>query len=101
MSDPTATVVLVHGAWHGGWCWERIVDRLSAGGVRAVAVDLPGHGGDPGPMSDLHGDSARVRSVLDGIDMENEVVLLTPSLPVIRWGRMVGSPGSRSDLRTG
>ena len=68
MSDPTATLVLVHGAWHGGWCWERIVDRLSASGVRAVAVDLPGHGGDPGPLSDLHGDSARVRGVLDGID---------------------------------
>ena len=60
-----ATVVLVHGAWHGAWCWERVVDGLVRAGVETVAVDLPGHGADPGPFSDLHGDAARVRSVLD------------------------------------
>src|SRR4249920_2443204 len=62
------TVVLVHGAWHGAWCWERVVAGLSHRGVRAVAVDLPGHGADPGPFTDLHGDAARVRDVLDGLD---------------------------------
>ena len=24
--------VLVHGAWHGGWCWRRVADRLTAKG---------------------------------------------------------------------
>jgi pimeloyl-ACP methyl ester carboxylesterase len=24
------TFVLVHGAWHGGWCWRRVADRLRA-----------------------------------------------------------------------
>ena len=24
------TFVLVHGAWHGGWCWRRVNDRLAA-----------------------------------------------------------------------
>jgi pimeloyl-ACP methyl ester carboxylesterase len=24
------TFVLVHGAWHGGWCWSRVADRLRA-----------------------------------------------------------------------
>jgi pimeloyl-ACP methyl ester carboxylesterase len=66
--QPAPMVVLVHGAWHGGWCWERVVDRLSAAGVGAVAVDLPGHGRDPGPPGDLHHDAARVRDVLDGVD---------------------------------
>jgi pimeloyl-ACP methyl ester carboxylesterase len=61
----TATVVLVHGAWHGAWCWERIVGPLSAAGIPVVAVDLPGHGADPGPLGDLHADADRVRSVLD------------------------------------
>lgn len=37
------------------------MERLSARGVSAVAIDLPGHGDDPGPMGDLHADAERVR----------------------------------------
>jgi hypothetical protein len=33
--------VLVHGAWHGAWCWSRVGDRLTAAGHTAVAVELP------------------------------------------------------------
>lgn len=33
--------VLVHGGWHGAWCWALLVDELAARGHRAVAVDLP------------------------------------------------------------
>jgi pimeloyl-ACP methyl ester carboxylesterase len=36
-----ATFALVHGAWHGAWCWERLIPELEARGQRAVAVDLP------------------------------------------------------------
>lgn len=32
---------LVHGAWHGAWCWERVAPELKARGHRVVAVDLP------------------------------------------------------------
>ncbi len=35
------TFGLVHGAWHGAWCWERLVPELETRGHRAVAVDLP------------------------------------------------------------
>jgi pimeloyl-ACP methyl ester carboxylesterase len=38
------TFVLVHGAWHGGWCWAAVVNQLERLGDRAYAVDLPGHG---------------------------------------------------------
>ncbi|MGL5001501.1 MAG: alpha/beta fold hydrolase, partial [Casimicrobium sp.] len=38
------TFVLVHGAWHGGWCWSEVVSLLAAEGFRAIAIDLPGHG---------------------------------------------------------
>jgi pimeloyl-ACP methyl ester carboxylesterase len=42
-----ATFLLVHGAWHGAWCWERLVPALATLGHRAVAIDLPGHGAHP------------------------------------------------------
>jgi len=58
-----ATVVLVHGAFHGAWCWDRVVPHLEAQGVPVLAFDLPGHGADPGPPGDLyaHADALRAR----------------------------------------
>lgn len=38
------TYVLVHGSWHGAWCWFKVVPRLVHAGHRALAIDLPGHG---------------------------------------------------------
>jgi pimeloyl-ACP methyl ester carboxylesterase len=46
-----AVFVLVHGAWHGGWCWREVIERLEAAGHTAVAVDLPGHGADETPAT--------------------------------------------------
>ncbi len=40
----SATFVLVHGAWHGGWCWRRVADRLTANGHYVVAPTLSGVG---------------------------------------------------------
>jgi len=37
-----ATFVLVHGASHGGWCWQRVADRLTAKGHRVFAPTLTG-----------------------------------------------------------
>ena len=37
-------VVLVHGAWHGSWCWRRVVPLLWAAGHRVVTVTLTGLG---------------------------------------------------------
>jgi hypothetical protein len=36
-----AGFVLVHGAWHGAWCFAEVVDELGARGHTAEAVDLP------------------------------------------------------------
>ena len=44
-----ATFVLVHGAWHGAWCWDKVVPLLEAKGHTVVAPDLPGHGDDETP----------------------------------------------------
>jgi pimeloyl-ACP methyl ester carboxylesterase len=35
------TFVLVHGSWHGAWCWERLIPEIEALGHRATAMDLP------------------------------------------------------------
>ncbi len=37
-------IVLVHGAWHGGWCWEKVRPHLEAAGHRVFAPSLTGLG---------------------------------------------------------
>ena len=38
------TFVLVHGAWHGGWCWRRVADSLEERGHKVFAQSLTGNG---------------------------------------------------------
>jgi pimeloyl-ACP methyl ester carboxylesterase len=38
------TFVLVHGSWHGGWCWRRVADRLEKQGHKVFAPTLTGLG---------------------------------------------------------
>ncbi len=40
----THTFVLVHGAWHGGWCWRRVADLLTAKGHKVFTPTLTGLG---------------------------------------------------------
>ena len=35
--------VLLHGAWHGGWCWEGVMEELKKAGHTAEAPTMPGH----------------------------------------------------------
>lgn len=56
-----ADFVLVHGAWHGAWCWERVVPLLEAAGHTARAIDLPGHGRDRTPVAEVTLDAYRDR----------------------------------------
>ncbi len=39
-----ANFVLVHGAWHGGWCWQPVQQALASQGHRVYAVTLTGVG---------------------------------------------------------
>jgi pimeloyl-ACP methyl ester carboxylesterase len=64
------TFVLVHGAWHGGWCWREVVALLSAKGYRVFAPSLTGLGDRAhlfGPQVNL---GTHVEDIVTLIDME-------------------------------
>jgi pimeloyl-ACP methyl ester carboxylesterase len=63
----TKTVLLVHGAWHGAWCWAPLQAELDRRGVPSLAVDLPGHGVSSLPLTDLYGDAQAVAEALGRI----------------------------------
>ena len=43
-AEHKSTFLLVHGAWHGAWCYERVIPLLARAGHAAIAIDMPGHG---------------------------------------------------------
>lgn len=59
---PKATVLLVHGAWHGPWMWGELVREMPDVDVRTVA--LPSVGRDATALGDLYADAAAVRSAV-------------------------------------
>ncbi|MFM2077843.1 MAG: hypothetical protein RJA49_1733 [Actinomycetota bacterium] len=58
-------VVLVHGAWHGAWCFAGLQHALDELGVPSIAVDLPGHGASTDALGGLAADARHVADVLD------------------------------------
>jgi len=48
-----ATFVLVHGAWGGAWVWHKVVPLLEDRGHEAITLDLPAHGIDRTPWSEV------------------------------------------------
>jgi len=69
------TYVLIHGSWHGAWCWHKIIPLLEEAGQRVIAVDLPGHGRDWTPASAVTLQSY-VDCVLEVLDAQTEPVIL-------------------------
>ena len=70
-----STYILVHGAYHGAWCYAKVVPLLEAAGHAAVAVDLPGHGDNPVPREEITL-AAYVDHVCRIIDAQTEPVIL-------------------------
>ena len=75
-----STFVLIHGAWHGGWCWDKVVPFMQKAGHVVEAPDLPGHGEDRTPIGkislQLYAD--RVCEILD--EQPEPVVLVGHSM---------------------
>ena len=77
MSETKPTFVLIHGAWQGGWVWERVADRLRAAGYRVHTPSLTGLGDRAhlaGPEVDLGTHIADVVSVIDHHELDNVVL---------------------------
>ena len=70
-----STYVLIHGAWHGGWCWEKVVPLLQKQGHTAVAPDLPAQGKDKTPIAEVSLQSYADR-VCDILDAQPEPAIL-------------------------
>ena len=56
----TPTFLLVHGAWHGSWCWRRLGEVLDERGVTWAALDLPSSSSND-PLVDLGADVRELR----------------------------------------
>jgi pimeloyl-ACP methyl ester carboxylesterase len=48
-----ASFVLIHGSWHGAWCWFKIEARLRERGHEVIVPDLPSHGRDRTPPGEV------------------------------------------------
>jgi pimeloyl-ACP methyl ester carboxylesterase len=68
-----STFGLVHGAWHGAWCWERLAPLLRQAGHDVVVPDLPSDDGS----ADFDAYADVVCAALRGYD---DVVLVAHSL---------------------
>ncbi len=67
--------VLIHGSWHGAWCWKRVVPILENKGHLVFAPDLPGHGKDTTPIRDISLQSY-VDTILRIVDSQTSQIVL-------------------------
>lgn len=56
-------ILLLHGSWHGAWCWHKVAPSLRARGHRVIVPDLPAHGTNPRALPGLVTLSAMTRSI--------------------------------------
>ncbi|MGF6851223.1 alpha/beta fold hydrolase [Paraburkholderia sp. CI3] len=65
------TFVLVHGAWHGAWCWSRVASRLRARGHTVLVPTLTGLGEHVHHLSGSINLSTHIQDVVSLIDVES------------------------------
>ena len=66
--------VLIHGAWHGGWCWEGVIRILEKAGHSAEAPTMPGH--NPGDDRSKVTFSSYVEKVIEVLKKQPRPVIL-------------------------
>jgi pimeloyl-ACP methyl ester carboxylesterase len=87
------TLVLVHGAWHRSWCWERVVPLLAGDGLAVVALDLPSCGGPSGHDHGTYSDD--VDATAAAVDAAAPPVVLVGHS---RGGLVISEAGARDGV---
>lgn len=74
----STSIVLVHGSWHGAWCWKRVLPLLRGAGVDTHAVTLTGVGERAHLLSPAVGIDTHIQDVIGMIEAEelHRVVLV-------------------------
>lgn len=92
-----ATVVLVHGAMHGGWAWRRVAPQLRARGHDVFTPTLTGQGERRGALTREVGVDTHVRDLTELIWFEDlrEVVLVLHSYAGVLAGPVVAAADGR------
>ena len=67
--------VLVHGAWHGAWCWEKLVPLLREQGHEVSAVELQGQGAARLPAEQINF-AVYTKRVTDALDAQRAPAVL-------------------------
>lgn len=77
-----ATFILIHGSWHGGWCFDLVRERLEAAGHHVETPDLPGMGADEAGLDAV---------TLDGwAEFAADLCRRAPQRPVVLAGHSRG-----------
>jgi pimeloyl-ACP methyl ester carboxylesterase len=73
-------LLFIHGAWGGAWEFDEFIESLGERGLQAHAIDLPGHGQNSAPISEVTMDAYvnQVIETAEGID--GQIVLVGHSL---------------------
>lgn len=74
------TYILVHGAWHGGYCWYKVAPLLEAKGYQVLAIDLPGYGHDTTLVSTVTLDDYAQKVAATAHSVKGKVVLVGHSM---------------------
>lgn len=70
-----STYILIHGSWHGSWCWQKVAPLLRQAGHSVCTPDLPGHGEDKTPLSAITPELV-MQSITDLLTIQQEPVIL-------------------------
>ena len=70
-AQESQTFVLIHGAWHGAWCWQRVVPLLEGHGHRVEAPTLAGVGERVDELSDSITLDTHIDQIVDLLNARN------------------------------
>lgn len=85
MNKDKGTIIFVHGAWHGKWCWDKYFRKeFSENGYKVVTFNLPGHS-ESGKIKGINS-----YSIKDYVNSLKEEVKKINELPIIIGHSMGG-----------